>query len=86
MPNARAWISSSATITSRPRKFPRRSRSSTSNAPTVPIRSTNCRGAAWDSSTVQAYCQKNGIPFQQIEPLLDLLAVSIASDIVHSGG
>ena len=31
---------------------------------------------------VQAYCQKNGIPFQQIEPLLDLPAVSIASDIV----
>ena len=31
---------------------------------------------------VQAYCQKNGIPFQQIEPLLDLLAVSITSDIV----
>ena len=31
---------------------------------------------------VQAYCQKNGIPVQQIEPLLDLLAVSIASDIV----
>ena len=31
---------------------------------------------------VQAYCQKNGSPFQQIEPLLDLLAVSIASDIV----
>ena len=31
---------------------------------------------------VQAYCQKNRIPFQQIEPLLDLLAVSIASDIV----
>ena len=31
---------------------------------------------------VQAYCQKNGIPFQQIEPLLDLLAVSSASDIV----
>ncbi len=31
---------------------------------------------------MQAYCQKNGIPFQQIEPLLDLLAVSIASDIV----
>ena len=31
---------------------------------------------------VQAYCQKNGIPFQQIEPLLDLLAVSIGSDIV----
>ena len=31
---------------------------------------------------VQAYCQKNGIPFQQIEPLLDLLAASIASDIV----
>ena len=31
---------------------------------------------------VQAYCQQNGIPFQQIEPLLDLLAVSIASDIV----
>ena len=31
---------------------------------------------------VQAYCQKNGIPFQQIEPLLALLAVSIASDIV----
>ncbi|MDE7068961.1 MAG: single-stranded-DNA-specific exonuclease RecJ [Alistipes sp.] len=31
---------------------------------------------------VQAYAQKNGIPFRQIEPLLDLLAVSIASDIV----
>ena len=35
---------------------------------------------------VQAYCQKNGIPFQQIEPLLDLLAVSIASDIVPITG
>ena len=31
---------------------------------------------------VQAYCQKNGNPIPQIEPLLDLLAVSIASDIV----
>lgn len=31
---------------------------------------------------VQAYAQKNGIPFEEIEPLLDLLAVSIASDLV----
>lgn len=31
---------------------------------------------------VQAYAQKNGIPFSEIEPLLDLLVVSIASDIV----
>lgn len=31
---------------------------------------------------VQAYAQKNHIPFSQIEPLLDLLVVSIASDIV----
>ena len=31
---------------------------------------------------VQAYAQKNRIPFEQIVPLLDLLVVSIASDIV----
>ena len=31
---------------------------------------------------VQAYAQKNGIPFTQILDLLDLLVVSIASDIV----
>lgn len=31
---------------------------------------------------VQAYAQRNGIPFSEIEPLLDLLVVSIASDIV----
>ncbi|MEG0789803.1 MAG: single-stranded-DNA-specific exonuclease RecJ [Alistipes sp.] len=31
---------------------------------------------------VQAYAQKNRIPFSEIEPLLDLLVVSIASDIV----
>ena len=31
---------------------------------------------------VQAYALKNGIPFERIESLLDLLVVSIASDIV----
>ncbi len=31
---------------------------------------------------VQAYAQKHQIPFSEIEPLLDLLVVSIASDIV----
>ncbi|MCH5329740.1 MAG: single-stranded-DNA-specific exonuclease RecJ, partial [Alistipes sp.] len=31
---------------------------------------------------VQAYAQKNNIPFERIEGLLDLLVVSIASDIV----
>ena len=31
---------------------------------------------------VQAYAQRNGIPFGEILPLLDLLVVSIASDIV----
>ena len=31
---------------------------------------------------VQAYAQRNGISFAEIEPLLDLLVVSIASDIV----
>ena len=31
---------------------------------------------------VQAYAQRNGIPFEQILDLLDLLVVSIASDIV----
>ncbi len=31
---------------------------------------------------VQAYAQKNGMPFSTIAPLLDLLVVSIASDIV----
>lgn len=31
---------------------------------------------------VQAYAQKHGIPFERIMPLLDLLVVSIASDIV----
>lgn len=31
---------------------------------------------------VQAYAQKNGMPFSEIAPLLDLLVVSIASDIV----
>ncbi|MFI3319337.1 MAG: single-stranded-DNA-specific exonuclease RecJ [Rikenellaceae bacterium] len=30
----------------------------------------------------QAYAMRNGIPFSQLEPLLDLLVVSIASDIV----
>jgi len=31
---------------------------------------------------VQAYSQKNGLPFEELIPLLDLLAVSIASDLV----
>ena len=31
---------------------------------------------------VEAYARRNGIPFAEIEPLLDLLVVSIASDIV----
>ena len=31
---------------------------------------------------VEAYARRNNIPFSQIEPLLDLLVVSIASDIV----
>ncbi len=31
---------------------------------------------------VQAYAAKHGVPFDEIRPLLDLLAVSIASDIV----
>ena len=31
---------------------------------------------------VQAYIRKNGMPFSEIEPLLDLVVVSIASDIV----
>lgn len=31
---------------------------------------------------VEAYARHNGIPFSEIEPLLDLLVVSIASDIV----
>lgn len=31
---------------------------------------------------VQAYSQKNGIPFDELKPLLDLLVVSIASDLV----
>ncbi|MFR9564170.1 MAG: single-stranded-DNA-specific exonuclease RecJ [Rikenellaceae bacterium] len=35
---------------------------------------------------VQAYAQKHGIPFSEIEHLLDLLVVSIASDIVPLTG
>lgn len=35
---------------------------------------------------VQAYCQKNNIPFENIIPYLDLTAVSIASDIVALNG
>ena len=35
---------------------------------------------------VQAYAQKNGIPFEQLIPLLDLLVVSISSDLVTMGG
>ena len=35
---------------------------------------------------VQAYAQKHGIPFKEIEHLLDLLVVSIASDIVPLTG
>ena len=35
---------------------------------------------------VQAYAQKHGIPFRDIEHLLDLLVVSIASDIVPLTG
>lgn len=35
---------------------------------------------------VQAYAQKHGIPFEEIVPLLDLLAVSIAADLVSVVG
>ncbi|NLX66333.1 MAG: single-stranded-DNA-specific exonuclease RecJ [Bacteroidales bacterium] len=35
---------------------------------------------------VQAFSQQNGYPFSEIEPLLDLVAVSIASDIVPLTG
>ncbi len=35
---------------------------------------------------VQAYAQKNNIPFEVLTPLLDLVAVSIASDIVSIHG
>ncbi|HBL34558.1 MAG TPA: single-stranded-DNA-specific exonuclease RecJ [Porphyromonadaceae bacterium] len=35
---------------------------------------------------VQAFSQRNGFPFEDIEPLLDLVAVSIASDIVPLTG
>lgn len=35
---------------------------------------------------VQAYSQKNGIPFEKLLPLLDLLVVSIASDLVTVAG
>lgn len=35
---------------------------------------------------VQAYSQRFGIPFEKIAPLLDLLAVSIASDLVSVTG
>ena len=35
---------------------------------------------------VQAYSQKNGIPFESLIPLLDLLVVSIASDLVSVVG
>ncbi len=35
---------------------------------------------------VQGYAQKNGIPFEELVPLLDLLAVSIASDLVSVTG
>jgi single-stranded-DNA-specific exonuclease len=35
---------------------------------------------------VQAYAQKYGIPFEAIEPLLDLVAVSIAADLVSVTG
>ena len=35
---------------------------------------------------VQAYSQRNGIPFERLLPLLDLLVVSIASDLVSVVG
>ena len=35
---------------------------------------------------VQAYCIKNNLPFSQVAPLLDLVVVSIASDIVPLTG
>ncbi len=35
---------------------------------------------------VQAYCQVNGLPFSEVERLLDLVVVSIASDIVPLTG
>ncbi|MCR5709466.1 MAG: single-stranded-DNA-specific exonuclease RecJ [Bacteroidales bacterium] len=35
---------------------------------------------------VQAYAIRHGIPFEQIQPLLDLLVVSIASDLVSVTG
>ena len=35
---------------------------------------------------IQAFSQRNGMPFSEIEPLLDLVAISIASDIVPLTG
>ncbi len=35
---------------------------------------------------VQAYAQRYGIPFEEIEPLLDLVAVAIAADLVSVTG
>ena len=35
---------------------------------------------------VQAYSQRYGVPFESLEPLLDLLVVSIASDLVSMTG
>jgi len=35
---------------------------------------------------IQAYAQKNGIPFKELENYLELVAISIACDIVHITG
>jgi len=35
---------------------------------------------------IQAYAQKNGIPFKELESYLELVAISIACDIVHITG
>ena len=35
---------------------------------------------------VQAFSQRNGYPLSEIEPLLDLVAVSVAADIVPLTG
>lgn len=43
-------------------------------------------GAGIGFKLIQAYAEKNGIPFSEVECYLDLVAISIACDIVHITG
>ena len=83
MRRLRAWISSSATITSPPREIPRAVAVLDPKRIDCTYPFDELSGCGVGFKLVQAYAmKKRDAFFSSIAPLLDLLVVSIASDIV----